>query len=202
MASKMSEDLRSGALVYHRLPKPGKLEIKATKPLGNQRDLALAYSPGVAVACEAIAEDPGQAAELTARTRAWNTTHRHLPSPRHLDILLVMIVGGCILLTVPFWSDPAHYRWANLGIVASSGLSVLALRFMGRSLTVHQRFTRRACPDCGYDLRAIPDEFDPASLGARTGPRHCPECGCLWPLIPPPVTEPPASSPHPESPPR
>ncbi len=67
MASKMSEDLRSGALVYHRLPKPGKLEIKATKPLGNQRDLALAYSPGVAVACEAIAEDPTQAAELTAR---------------------------------------------------------------------------------------------------------------------------------------
>ncbi len=67
MATKMSEDLRSGALVYHRLPKPGKLEIKATKPLGNQRDLALAYSPGVAVACEAIAEDPGQAAELTAR---------------------------------------------------------------------------------------------------------------------------------------
>ncbi|MCC2106275.1 MAG: NADP-dependent malic enzyme, partial [Hyphomicrobiales bacterium] len=67
MATKMSDDLRSGALVYHRLPKPGKLEIKATKPLGNQRDLALAYSPGVAVACEAIAEDPAQAAELTAR---------------------------------------------------------------------------------------------------------------------------------------
>ncbi len=67
MKTKMSEDLRSGALVYHRLPKPGKLEIQATKPLGNQRDLALAYSPGVAVACEAIVEDPGQAAELTTR---------------------------------------------------------------------------------------------------------------------------------------
>ena len=67
MASKMSEDLRSGALIYHRLPKPGKLEVVATKPLGNQRDLALAYSPGVAVACEAIVEDPAQAAELTAR---------------------------------------------------------------------------------------------------------------------------------------
>ena len=67
MASKMSEDLRTGALVYHRYPKPGKLEIQATKPLGNQRDLALAYSPGVAAACEAIVEDEGQAAELTAR---------------------------------------------------------------------------------------------------------------------------------------
>jgi malate dehydrogenase (oxaloacetate-decarboxylating)(NADP+) len=67
MATKMSEDLRTGALVYHRLPKPGKLEIQATKPLGNQRDLALAYSPGVAAACEAIVDDPAEAANLTAR---------------------------------------------------------------------------------------------------------------------------------------
>lgn len=65
--SNVSEDLKSGALVYHRLPRPGKLEIKATKPLGNQRDLALAYSPGVAAACEAIKADPLQAAELTTR---------------------------------------------------------------------------------------------------------------------------------------
>lgn len=65
--SNISEDLKSGALVYHRLPRPGKLEIKATKPLGNQRDLALAYSPGVAAACEAIKADPLQAAELTTR---------------------------------------------------------------------------------------------------------------------------------------
>jgi len=63
----MSDDLRSGALVYHRLPKPGKLEIQPTKPLGNQRDLALAYSPGVAAPCEAIAADPNTAAEYTSR---------------------------------------------------------------------------------------------------------------------------------------
>ncbi|MCA1952218.1 MAG: NADP-dependent malic enzyme [Hyphomicrobiales bacterium] len=63
----MSKDLRSGALVYHRQPKPGKLEVVATKPLGNQRDLALAYSPGVAAACEAIVDNPAEAAELTAR---------------------------------------------------------------------------------------------------------------------------------------
>ena len=67
MAENMSEDLKSGALVYHRLPKPGKLEIQATKPLGNQRDLALAYSPGVAAACMAIHEDPQEAATLTIR---------------------------------------------------------------------------------------------------------------------------------------
>ncbi|MBN9586650.1 MAG: NADP-dependent malic enzyme [Afipia sp. 62-7] len=68
MASNLSEELRLAALAYHRLPRPGKLEIQATKPLANQRDLALAYSPGVAAACEAIAADPAQAAELTTRS--------------------------------------------------------------------------------------------------------------------------------------
>ena len=63
----MSKDLYSGALIYHRLPRPGKLEIQPTKPLGNQRDLALAYSPGVAAACEAIKDDPAEAANLTTR---------------------------------------------------------------------------------------------------------------------------------------
>src|SRR5947209_17382938 len=65
--SSYSEDLHSAALAYHRLPRPGKIEIAATKPLANQRDLALAYSPGVAAACDAIAADPSEAAELTAR---------------------------------------------------------------------------------------------------------------------------------------
>src|SRR3989449_5586531 len=65
--SSYSEDLRSAALAYHRLPRPGKLEIQATKPLANQRDLALAYSPGVAAACTEIATNPAEAASLTAR---------------------------------------------------------------------------------------------------------------------------------------
>jgi malate dehydrogenase (oxaloacetate-decarboxylating)(NADP+) len=67
VTSKLSDDLRADALVYHRTPRPGKLEVRATKPLGSQHDLALAYTPGVAAACEAIAADPGAAAELTAR---------------------------------------------------------------------------------------------------------------------------------------
>ncbi len=62
-----SNDLRDAALAYHRAQPAGKLEIQATKPLASQRDLALAYSPGVAYACTEIAEDPNQAAELTAR---------------------------------------------------------------------------------------------------------------------------------------
>ncbi len=62
-----SEDLQAAALAYHRLPRPGKFEIHAIKPLANQRDLALAYSPGVAAACMAIAADPAEAASLTIR---------------------------------------------------------------------------------------------------------------------------------------
>jgi len=60
-------DLTEAALFFHQYPKPGKLEIQATKPLGNQRDLALAYSPGVAAPCEEIAKDPSKAADYTAR---------------------------------------------------------------------------------------------------------------------------------------
>ncbi|KQR68797.1 NADP-dependent malic enzyme [Rhizobium sp. Leaf341] len=60
-------DLDEQALFFHRYPRPGKLEIQATKPLGNQRDLALAYSPGVAAPCLAIRDDPSMAAAYTAR---------------------------------------------------------------------------------------------------------------------------------------
>ncbi len=62
-----ADDLRDAALAYHRKYPPGKLAIFTTKPLANQHDLALAYSPGVAAACEEIAEDPAQAPLLTAR---------------------------------------------------------------------------------------------------------------------------------------
>ncbi len=64
----MDKKLDKAALDYHRYPVPGKLEISATKNMVNQRDLALAYSPGVAAACRAIEEDEQQVAELTARS--------------------------------------------------------------------------------------------------------------------------------------
>jgi malate dehydrogenase (oxaloacetate-decarboxylating)(NADP+) len=60
-------ELDQNALFYHRYPIPGKLEIAATKPLGNQRDLALAYSPGVAAPCLEIRDNPAKAADYTAR---------------------------------------------------------------------------------------------------------------------------------------
>ncbi len=60
-------DLKRAALDYHRISPPGKIKVTATKPMVTQRDLALAYSPGVAYACEAIVEDPNAASEMTAR---------------------------------------------------------------------------------------------------------------------------------------
>ncbi|GGG51843.1 malic enzyme [Caldovatus sediminis] len=63
----MDEDFRAAALDYHRLPRPGKISIEPTKRMATQRDLALAYSPGVAAACEAIARDPDAALDYTAR---------------------------------------------------------------------------------------------------------------------------------------
>ncbi|MBM3514568.1 MAG: NADP-dependent malic enzyme [Alphaproteobacteria bacterium] len=62
-----ANDLKEAALHYHRYPTPGKLEVVATKPLANQRDLALAYSPGVAAACEAIVANPAEVATVTGR---------------------------------------------------------------------------------------------------------------------------------------
>ncbi len=61
------EALREAALEYHRLPVHGKISITPTKPLSNQRDLSLAYSPGVAYACLAIEKEPHLAAEYTSR---------------------------------------------------------------------------------------------------------------------------------------
>ncbi|PWB39945.1 MAG: NADP-dependent malic enzyme [Rhodocyclales bacterium] len=63
----MEKDLDAAALEYHRLPTPGKISVVPTKGLTNQRDLALAYSPGVAAACNAIVADAAVSAELTSR---------------------------------------------------------------------------------------------------------------------------------------
>jgi malate dehydrogenase (oxaloacetate-decarboxylating)(NADP+) len=63
----MDEDFRKAALDYHRFPRPGKLAIEATKRMATQRDLSLAYSPGVAAACEAIVANPQAAFDYTAR---------------------------------------------------------------------------------------------------------------------------------------
>ena len=65
--TSVDEQLRRSALEYHRLERPGKISVQPTKQLTNQRDLALAYSPGVAAACEEIHKDPTAADTLTSR---------------------------------------------------------------------------------------------------------------------------------------
>ncbi|MCP4635099.1 MAG: NADP-dependent malic enzyme [Methyloversatilis sp.] len=63
----MDEHFRNAALDYHRKPTPGKISVVPTKALTNQQDLSLAYSPGVAAACEEIVADPLQVSQMTAR---------------------------------------------------------------------------------------------------------------------------------------
>ena len=78
MAIEGAADLKSDALHFHSEPRPGKLEIAATKPLANQRDLALAYSPGVAFPCQAIAADPAEGGNLHRAPES-----RRRPHQRH-----------------------------------------------------------------------------------------------------------------------
>ena len=61
------EQLRTAALEYHEFPTPGKISVMPTKALANQRDLSLAYSPGVAYAWTAIQKDPHEVARYTSR---------------------------------------------------------------------------------------------------------------------------------------
>ena len=63
----MDKQQREAALQYHRQAPAGKISVNATKPMINQRDLALAYSPGVAAACELIVENPAEVRNMTAR---------------------------------------------------------------------------------------------------------------------------------------
>jgi malate dehydrogenase (oxaloacetate-decarboxylating)(NADP+) len=67
MDNNQNTDLSTAALEYHEFPTPGKIAVVPTKGLTNQRDLALAYSPGVAAACDAIVADPGAASRFTSR---------------------------------------------------------------------------------------------------------------------------------------
>ena len=101
----MADELTESALRYHRLPRPGKIEVVPTKPLATQRDLSLAYSPGVAAPVEAIARNPADAARYTARSN-----------------LVAVISNGTAILGL-----------GNLGALASKpvmeGKSVLFKRF-------------------------------------------------------------------------
>ena len=78
-AKDATEDRKRAALDYHEFPVPGKISIAATKQLVNQSDLALAYSPGVAAACEAIVQDPLNASSASPRGATWSASSPTAP---------------------------------------------------------------------------------------------------------------------------
>ena len=84
--SDQDQNIRDDSLAYHRRAPPGKISIAPTKQLTNQRDLALAYSPGVAAACDEIVRDPREVSSLTARGKlvgvVTNGTAVSVRSPR------------------------------------------------------------------------------------------------------------------------
>ena len=104
----MDDDFRKAALDYHRYPRPGKLAIEPTKRMATQRDLALAYSPGVAAACEAIVADPDRRVRLH---RARQSGRRHLQRHRR--------------------ARPRQYRRACVGKPVMEGKAVLFKKFAG-----------------------------------------------------------------------
>ena len=98
------EDFKQASLDYHRISPPGKIKVVATKPMLTQRDLALAYSPGVAYACEAIVADPNQASSLTARGN-----------------LVAVITNGTAVLGLGVTDGCQSKPRPNLGIPCRSG---------------------------------------------------------------------------------
>jgi malate dehydrogenase (oxaloacetate-decarboxylating)(NADP+) len=143
----MLDDLKESALEYHRLPVPGKFEISPTKPLATQRDLALAYSPGVAAACEAIVADANETRSLTLRGN-----------------LVAVITNGTAVLGL-----------GNIGPLASKpvmeGKAVLFKKFAG--IDVFDLEVNERDPDKLVDIIAA---LEPTFGGINLEDIKAPEC--------------------------
>src|SRR6201991_2578815 len=143
----ISEELRQAALEYHRLPRPGKIKVTPTTSLLTQRDLSLAYSPGVAAACDAIVADPREAAELTARSN-----------------LVAVITNGTAVLGL-----------GNIGALASKpvmeGKGVLFQKFAG--IDVFDIEINESDPDKLVDIIA---SLEPTFGGINLEDIKAPEC--------------------------
>ena len=131
-------ELRRAALEYHEFPTPGKVAIHATKQMVNQRDLALAYSPGVASACEEIVADPANAFRYTARGN-----------------LVAVITNGTAVLGL-----------GNIGPLASKpvmeGKAVLFKKFAGIDVLT-SKSTRKTRPGWSISLHHWSPHSEPST---------------------------------------
>lgn len=124
----MDEQLKQSALDFHQFPVPGKIQVSPTKPLATQRDLALAYSPGVAAPCLEIAEDPLAAYKYTAQTPAKVVEQLRVEAARgRIEESAEPLEA--IARSVGF-SDPERMRRAFIRVF---GLSPQAIRRLGRA---------------------------------------------------------------------
>ncbi|MBZ2207884.1 NADP-dependent malic enzyme [Massilia sp. R798] len=143
----MRQQLRLAALEYHETPRPGKISVTPTKQLTNQRDLALAYSPGVAAPCEEIVKDPANAFKYTARGN-----------------LVAVITNGTAVLGL-----------GNIGALASKpvmeGKGVLFKKFAG--IDVFDIEINESDPDKLVDIIA---SLEPTFGGINLEDIKAPEC--------------------------
>ncbi len=143
----LRQQLRVAALEYHEFPKPGKISVTATKQLTNQRDLALAYSPGVAAPCEEIVRDPATVFKYTARGN-----------------LVAVITNGTAVLGL-----------GNIGPLASKpvmeGKAVLFKKFAG--IDVFDIEINESDPDKLVDIIA---SLEPTFGGINLEDIKAPEC--------------------------
>jgi malate dehydrogenase (oxaloacetate-decarboxylating)(NADP+) len=144
---ELRQQLRQAALEYHEIPRPGKISVTPTKQLLNQRDLALAYSPGVAAPCEEIVKDPGNAYKYTARGN-----------------LVAVITNGTAVLGL-----------GNIGALASKpvmeGKGVLFKKFAG--IDVFDIEINESDPDKLVDIIA---SLEPTFGGINLEDIKAPEC--------------------------
>ncbi|MDB5776029.1 MAG: maeB [Herbaspirillum sp.] len=144
---QMRQQLRQAALEYHEFPTPGKISVTPTKQLSNQHDLSLAYSPGVASACEEIVADPANAFKYTARGN-----------------LVAVITNGTAVLGL-----------GNIGALASKpvmeGKGVLFKKFAG--IDVFDIEINETDPDKRCDIIAA---LEPTFGGVNLEDIKAPEC--------------------------
>jgi hypothetical protein len=144
------------------------------------------------------------AAEFTARSRCWGEllrgTRRNAESFTWIadpwsrrftsatSMVMMLVFWGRAAWNLNQTSQSLFSQVSVvLGVACSTGMLAGPIRFRLARRRLRARILHRCCPDCGYSLEGLPETIDLGVVGIRVGPAHCPECGSLWPLLPPPA---------------